>query len=241
MSARVSHGELEVVDEGQDPLHHYTRLFCRFLQLMFAGFEKGHNRWTPDELSTEITITDQATIGREVVERRPTIILSRGPAAASNISIDQFFSQELTGTRRVHTDLISSSMTYNVLSKEGLEAQRIAWQCARFTRAYKRTLMKFGLHRVGEDIQIGAESPPGALISPDSDNEVTMVSVVVPFYFQDFWAVEPLDKNLLKQVGVALTSQTSQAGTLSPPSMNGQPIRNAIRVPMDQGVRVKIK
>lgn len=234
MGDRVDRGGLLFQSEGEDPLFYYTRVFCRFLQVVFSGFDRGYYRWTPDELSTEITITDQAPIGREVVEARPSIVLSRGPASTSNIAIDQLQSTTLGGDRRVHTDLISSTMTYNVMSKEGLEAQRIAWQCARFTRAYKRSLTRAGLHRVGEDIQIGSESPPGALVSPESDNEVTLVSVSVPFYFQDFWAVEPVDKNLLTQVGVTITSPTgSSQPDIRPPSVNGRPLDVAVRIRMD--------
>lgn len=234
MSSRVDRGGLGTQSAGEDPLFYYTRVFCRFLQTVFSQFDRGYYRWVPDELNTEITITDQATIGRESVETRPCIILSRGPASTSNIAIDQLQTNLLTGDRRVHTDLISSTMTYNVMSKEGLEAQRLAWQCARFTRAYKRTLTKMGMHRVGEDIQIGAESPPGALIAPESDNEVTLVPVSVPFYFQDFWAVEPVDKNLLTRVGVTITSSTGgTTPVLRQPSVDGRPLDVAVRTRMD--------
>jgi len=130
-----------------------------------------------------------------------------------------------TGTRRF-TDLVASTMTYNCLSREGLEAQRIAWIAMMATRRLKRALMSAGLHRVGEEIQVSAESPPGAIVSSDSEPEIVMVSVTVPFYFQDFWSIGPGDKKLLKNIDLALTSTARYpapgAVVIREPGMNGK-------------------
>jgi hypothetical protein len=243
MSESVPNGVPQPQGVGEDPLTHYTRIFVRFLQVLFQTFEKGAYRWDLDERSSDIIISDQATIKKEVVEKRPAILVSRGPLSLTNIAMDQFagpirqkdpqtgrmvfktnFDRE-SGNRR-HTDLSSCTMTYNCLSKEGLEAQRIAWICGYFTRALKRTLMKAGMHRVGEEVQFGSESAPGSIVQPDS-NEIVMVSVSVPFYFQDSWSVEPVDKLLLKHVEVALRSNSDEAPQSVPingPSIYGQPL-----------------
>jgi len=225
---------------GEDPLTHYTRIFIRFLQVVFQGFEKGAYRWDPDDKNSDIIISDQATIKKDEVEKRPAILVVRGPLALTNIAMDQFagpilqrdsqgkefFKPNLdpqTGARR-HTDLSSCTMTYNCLSREGIEAQRLAWICGYFTRTLKRTLMKTGMHRVGEEVQFGSESAPGTLVSPDS-NEIVLVSVSVPFYFQDSWSVEPVDKLLLKDVEVALRSVSSPAPEvvrIREPGINGR-------------------
>lgn len=217
----ISQGMPQARGFGEDPLTEFSRLFVRFLQLVFETFPKGSYRWNKDEKLTDLIISDQATIGREVVERRPAIIVSRGAASFANVSMDQFagplLDEQKDGTikftpnedpskgSRRYTDLISSTMTYNCLSREGLEAQRIAWIAAYATRTLKRALLKAGLHRVGEDLAIGAESSPGSIVQPDS-NEIIMVSVNVPFYFQDTWTNSPLDKTLLTKVSLALSS-----------------------------------
>ena len=230
MSERVSQGVPQPQGVGEDPLLHYTRLFCRFLQVLFSSFEKGAYHWDLDELNTDIIISDQATIAREVVEKRPAIIISRGPLAFTNVAIDQFAGPLLgknpdgsqnftpnwdvsTGAIR-HTDLCSSVMTYNCLSREGLEAQRIAWTAGYFTRTLKRILVKAGCHRVGEEVQFGSESAPGSIVQPDS-NEIVMVSVSVPFYFQDTYTVSPQDKLLLKHVDLALGLEVASIAAVS--------------------------
>jgi hypothetical protein len=44
--------------------------------------------------------------------------------------------------------------------------------------------MKLGFHKVGQQIQLMAPSPPGALISGDTEAEIVNVPVIVPFHFQ---------------------------------------------------------
>lgn len=257
MSQRVSSGMPQPQGAGEDPLLHYTRLFARFLQLSFGTFEKGAYHWSQDEQATDITITDQSTVSKEVVQQRPAIVLMRGPASFGNIAMDQFAgpgplpkdpTQDMahpnvdwdTGTVR-YTDLVASTMTYHCLSKEGLEAQRIAWIAMMATRRLKRSLMNAGLHRVGEEIQVGSESSPGSIVSPEADNEITLVSVTVPFYFQDFWSVGPEDKKLLKHIDLALTSSVKYpapgAVTIRQPGMNGKVLTYSKTLSLVQRVR----
>lgn len=241
MSERVLHGQNPVQGAGEDPLYHFTRVFASFLQQCFAGFEKGHNRWTEDELSSEIIITAEAPVEKETVEKRPAIVLAMGPSGSANIAIDQLLRKDdITTARRLHTDLVSSTMSVNCISSDPLFARRIAWQSHRFIRAFKRSLMRSGMHRVGEEMQIGSPSPPGALVAPEVTNEVSLVTLSVPFYFQDWWAVEPVDKNLLKRVDFALTSELNYpaGGSINPPAMNGKPLKYTERRSLDSSLRV---
>lgn len=241
MSERVSQGVPQPQGFGEDPLTQFSRLFVKFLQVVFASFEKGAYRWDKDEKNSDITISDQATINKEVVEKRPAIIVSRGPAAFANVALDQFAgplmvkqpdgtfnftpNDDPTNGAKRHTDLISASMTYNCLSSEGIEAQRIAWISMYATRVLKKFLLSAGLHRVGEEIQVGAESPPGAIISGDA-NEIILVAVQVPFYFQDTWTKTPLNKTLLTKVAMALSSEVGWpapgAKVIKEPGINGK-------------------
>lgn len=209
---------------SEDALTHYLRRFTRFLQVVFATFEDGSYRWCPDDKKTNIIIQGEGTVNKEVVEKRPAIIVSRGPMQWGNLTMDQFSGPLLgrdpitgqrtfvpnlnpyTGSKR-YTDLNSSTITYNVLSREGLEAQRIAGICAYATRTLKKPLMRTGIHRVGEDITIGPESAPGSIVQPDT-TEIVAVAVQVPFYFQVTYTISPKDKLLLKQVDMALNSDT---------------------------------
>jgi hypothetical protein len=227
--AKVSTGVPQPQGIGEDPLFHYTKLFVRFLQVVFHTFEKGAYRWEPDLELTDIVISDQGMIGNPVVEKRPAIICMRGPAMWSNVSMDQFKSFDFqTGTRH-HTDLIASSMIYDCVAKEGLEAQRIAWIAAYATRTLKRNLMKAGLHRVGENVDIGQESDAGSILG-DSGKELQLVPVSVPFFFQDSYSIGPVDNLLLKDLNLRLTSEANSLAAdeqpaLRPPAIGGRVLK----------------
>lgn len=251
---RVQTGEVLPQGLGEDPLAQYTRIFVRFLQLVFASFEKGSFQWSEDHLNSDIIIMGESTSAWGAAEKRPAIIVSRGPVAFTNIAIDQFAGPLLdpktgrivvnldpsSGSRR-HTDLLSSSMTYNCLAREGMEAQRIAWTAAYATRAMKRSLMRAGVHRVGEDLQVGSESAPGSVAPPDA-KEMVLVSVSVPFYFQQTWSTEPIDKTLLTKVSMALRSEagvSEQGPVLKGPGINGNPFQEFKTTSLTQDVVIK--
>jgi hypothetical protein len=237
-NSRAQTGTVQPQGIGEDPMTHYTRVFIKFLQLAFASFEKGSYKWTPDPKTTDIIITDQGGVGREVVEKRPAIIVQRGGMQATNVAMDQFAGptfDSATGAYktnlniatgfRSHTDLYAGGMTFNCLSSNGIEAQRLAWICHWAVRTLKRTLMKVkGIHRVGEDISVGPETPPGSYISGDP-GEIVAVQVMIPFLFQVSWTVEPLDKTLLTHIDIELRSEVRSAASWKPPSYNGQPLQ----------------
>lgn len=243
---------------AEDPLTNFSRLFVKFLQVIFSSFEKGQYKWEPDDKLTDISITDQATINREVIERRPALIVSRGPASFSNVSLNQFAGPRVyysdpttvskvvlnknpqTGTKRF-TDLISAVVDINCLSREGLEAQRLAWITGNSIRVFKAYLLKAGLHRVGEDVSFGAESPPGSIVS-SAPNEIVMVTVSAPFFFQYSWSTSPLQKNLLNEITIGLKSIVDApapgATILNPPAINGKPIQYSQVLSLDSTVSV---
>lgn len=228
----------------QDPLRHYTRVFVKFLQLLFNTWDRGGGvpRWTDDPNTTEILITDQGQIGREVVEQRPAILVKRGTVQTGNVAIGQFAGMGPPSTGRVdYSDLMASSMQYRCIAKEGLEAQNIAYIAYMETRRFKKTLMRAGhIHRVAEDMTIGEETDPGSLVQPEGENELSMVPVYVPFYFRDSWSVEPLDKLLLKELDLVVTSQAEVLGPrLKPPMMNGEVLK--VEKVFSLNSRVKVK
>lgn len=246
MSERVVQGPAQPQGPTEDPILWTTRLFVRFAQVVFGTFDKGNYHWDQDLAATEIVISDQATVNRDVVQKRPAIVTQRGQMNFMNVTLDQFKSFDPKTGQRTHTDLASSVMTFNCLSKEGLEAQRIAWALAYAIRTLKRSLMQAGLHRVGEDVAVGPESPPGSIIQGEADNEIVLVSVSVPYYFQWTWTVEPVNKVLLKEIDLALTSglddqNLAGSASISAPTINGKPIPIGQTISLTERVKATSK
>jgi len=239
--AKLSTGVPQPQGFGEDPLFYFTKIFVRFLQVVFATFEKGSYQWQSDLELTDIIISDQGVVGSDVIEKHPSIVCMRGPANWANVSMDQFKGFDFETGARWHTDLVSASMLYNCLAKEGLEAQRIAWIAGYATRVLKRNLLRAGLHRVGEDISYGSEQDADSLM-PDAVKDLKVVQVTVPFFFQDTYSIAPVDNLLLKDLDLRLTSQVSSPlpdRSLRPPALRGRVLQYEKAISLTQRVLAK--
>lgn len=234
----MSSGLVEPQGLGEEPLYHMTRLYLLFIQGLFKGFPTGSYHWSDDEKLSEIAITDQAPIPRERIEQRPVIVAMRGPAQFANLTLDQMRKVDMRTGAKERTDLVACTMTLNCIAKMGPEAQRIAWIVMRHIRALKVILQRAGLHKVGDEVSMGPESPPGAMVSGESDPEWVMVTVHSPFFFQwndiDTPANAPLFQSIemhmqTASLPFAATTQGHQElMALSRPTIRGRAIQQAV-------------
>jgi len=245
----VQHGP--VLDQGlpEDPLFYFERVFCRFFQSVFSKNAPGCYKWFEDEEQTEIIIRSVHHVNAESVERRPAVLVKRGGLSFGNLSFNQFLKQGNqdgeTVDKKVYSDLNSSSIVLRCLASAETEAGRIAWHCAQAIRRLKAPLQRAAkIHRIGEDIQIAEPSEPGMLIQPESSNEITMISVFIPFFYQDSWSTEPIDKLLLKELQIDLTSELNYPAPgaeviFKGPQWYGRPLAFTERRSLTQRVKVK--
>lgn len=235
---------------AEEPLMYATRLYLVFLQGLFRQFPEGSYRWAEDERLTEIMISDQSPFPRDRIQQRPAIITLRGPARFANLSLDNMQALDRqTGMKR-RSDLVACTMSLNCLAKNGLEAQRIAWIVFTNIRRFKTLLQQHGLHKIGDDMNIGPESDPGSLVQPEADSEVVMVTVQSPFFLQWTEEVTP-NANLLDAIQTHMHARVSppyttklreKDATLRPPTIRGRPISpNTIKIKdpaIDQDMKV---
>jgi hypothetical protein len=95
----------------------------------------------------------------------------------------------MTSGERTHTDLLTGSFSINCVSRNGLEAERLALLVAKAIRIYRRHLQRAGFFHIGHLVQVGTESPAGSLVSGDSDEDFVVVPVTLPVYYQTSWKV----------------------------------------------------
>ena len=175
-------------------------ILLRFLQDLFFQappgtgsyhFQPGQEIGSTDSERTEIVLADGGSVNTDSVEKRPVIIISRGPFAYGNTSLDQLLSKPgVSSANRVHTDLLSGSFVFNCVSRSGLEAEEIALIVAKALRYYRRELQKAGFFHIGTLVQVGSETPAGTLVSGDSDEDFINVPVSFPVYYQESWTVQ---------------------------------------------------
>lgn len=232
MNDQVASGLVEPQGLGEEPLYFCTRIFLTFLQGLFEQMPTGSYRWSEDEKLSEIAITDQVPIPRERVDQKPQLVTMRGPAQFANLSLDQLRSLNPRTGEKERTDLVSCTMTINAIARNGIECQRLAWTAARYLRTFKTMIQRHGLHKIGDEISIGPESPPGAFVS-EPDPEFVMISVYAPFHFQWTETVRPLDAPLLRSMEARIsTAMLPAAATTTEGSIEA---RVAFRTPSIRG------
>lgn len=150
------------------------------------------------EQVTEIIITDAMSVNTDTLEKRPCLVLSRGPFAYNNASMDNLLALDGFTGKETHTDLLAGSFTINCISREGLEAERLAVIVARAIRYYRNLLQKAGFFHIGTLVQVGSESPPGSLVSGGSEEDFVNVPVSLPVYYQESWTNTPVAETLNK-------------------------------------------
>lgn len=189
---------------ADDPMLQLTRIFVYFLQNLFRECPEGQGmKWSPVEENSEIIISDQKPL-LDAVEKKPHIICVLGASQWGRLGLDQMQRQNMDTGERTHTDLMSMSVTYVCMAKEGLHARRIAWFSSYFTNVYRRVIIKGGrLHDVGTNHSISLESSPADFVGPSSTEKMASVHVTVPFYWQPQWIIrDPAE--VFRQVGIEL-------------------------------------
>lgn len=223
----------------------YTRVFCRFLQVMFSINDPGQYKWLDDEQNTEIFIGDVDALDREVLEKRPAILVKRGAFKLGTLSFNQFMGRDPNNPAiKRFADLNAGMVTFRCIAKRDTEASRIAWNAVMALRRTKAALQRAArIHRVAEDIDITEPTEPGALIMPESKNETSLVSVFVPFFYRDAWSTQPADKLLLKRIDIALTSELNYpapgaTAVIRGPGWNGQELEFTKKISLTTRVSV---
>lgn len=171
-----------------------TRAWLMFLQGLFKSRPEGHYKWDTNFDETEIIITDREPTDTDNKSTRPIISTSRGPAMWSSTSLNQQIQPSFGSERTVYSDLIGCSMTINVVAREGLEAQNLAYTIFRMIPVFKPSIMRLGrMHAIGNNITLTQETSMGSIVPGSSTPEWKMVQLIVPFYVQDIFSSEEKD------------------------------------------------
>lgn len=204
------------VDLVEDPTEYIYQVFTYFLQGWF-----GHDNYVgtgmhwlgspsgdivSDE-TTEMVITAKRPNSQET-ENTPHVVLIQGASQWAGLSIDQRQRIEASDGRTTHTDLVSSTISFHCMAKDGALASRIASHIAFAIVALRKVIMRGGgLFDVRPTPQISGETSPGALEPATEDTDLVSVVVVVPFYWQPQWRITN-QAPMLRNMRMTLQSRT---------------------------------
>lgn len=164
------------------PLNDYNleikRVFLSFAQQLFEQDPK--YTWNVDPSQTKINIFDKYAVDLKIIESKRSIVLSRGVYGWQYTSIGQLKeAPPMTPDRKVYSDLISGSITFNCIARQGIVAEHLAHKLFVALTAYKDQFRKNGIHRIS-NVTLGEEN----ILKSDSNIEVTAIPVYVQFQTQ---------------------------------------------------------
>ena len=156
----------------------------------FFAMEKnvgGDLLFNRDLAQSRILIADKYTINMEDVEKKPSIVVIRGAQSWGRRGIDQFQGWSGPNVGSKHTDLIQGSFNCTCMSRQGLEAEKIAFTVFGFFSFFKKVLRDIikGMHDI-QGIVLGEE----LVARTDSEVDISVVPVSVSLLFQWSWLVE---------------------------------------------------
>lgn len=182
------------------PLEALRNLFVGFMQGLFEAAPVGSYHWDSDPQITEIVIQDEAPVKEEMMQKRPLIVLTRGPIQFYSFGMDDLQGYEASTGRKTKSILVPGTMTVNCLSRVSLEAENLAWIVGEHIWLLRDLLIKQGMFDTGRQIQIGSPSPPGSIIADDAGDDWVNVAVSVPFQFVRTSSFTPLGKEIVKNI-----------------------------------------
>lgn len=148
---------------------------------------KGGNEylWDKDPKTSRIFIADSNVQNMETVEQKTSIIISRGNISWQGNTPDSHLNSDFFSGSKDYKDILSTDMSINCFSREGLEAEFLAslvFQLLRICRPKIRLL--YDLHRV-DVLGMSGES----IVQADSRQELSSVSVFCRLTWTEEWTV----------------------------------------------------
>lgn len=153
--------------------------------------------WNFDHTITKIMITDQYPENLEANEKRPWIMVARGPIQWAKISNDQFLSYNLRNGSRFYTDLLTTGFKINCFSRNGLEAEFLATIVFQSIQFFAQRLRGESHIFDVSSVSIGQED----IVKNDSKIDLTVVPVNIAMTIQDKWKVQQ-DGTIVNSIGL---------------------------------------
>lgn len=149
------------------------KIFLSFAQGYFAQAFSPF-LWNVDPKRTKIFIGDRNIAAPAVIEKLPSIILSRGTMSYAQTSIDQRqFVDTASGpfSAKQRTDLVRGSITFNCSSSNAIEAEEIANIIFLNIVGFKDEFRERGIHQIlgtsiGEEQVVRGDVVPRLVVVP---------------------------------------------------------------------------
>jgi hypothetical protein len=200
-------GAIPVGNFRYNPMETVRMLYVAFTKGLFSFAPKGSYHWSSEE-DSELYIADESTIDANIVGMRPAISFTRSAVKFYSIGIDDMLGYDFRTGRKIKSVLIPGVMSINCCSSNDLESERIAFILAENIWLLREMLIgsdKF--FEIGRQPQISAPTKAGSLVVNDQGRGWYCTTVSSPFQFYRTSAVTPLNKHILTNIQLYLSTR----------------------------------
>lgn len=190
----------------ESPIEWLRSSYVQFLQLLFGALpDSSSYKWTPDPETSRIHIQDEGAVHAEVLHKRPAITLTRTPMALQSTFIGDFVTHDFQTGQEVKEVVLTGSIFINVVSKNDLEVERLAWWVAEHLWALQGVMKSNGgIFDTGRNNRISAVSPAGSIVAGDDGTEMLLVSVDTSVQYMRRTAITPTDAPILRSLKLSM-------------------------------------
>jgi len=168
-----------------DAWQEVTRVWTVWLRGLFSVQQQGSFRWLPDDDTSEIYIAGQEP--EDAGNKRPRILVSRGPVGYAGTSINQTVGRSTANQSFIFSDLEASNIVITSAASLGAEAQFIARYIFRMVGPFRPILTRQAkLHSIlTNNMSLSSEQDLSSLHPGSPVPNFRAVQVVVPVYLQE--------------------------------------------------------
>lgn len=185
------------------------QVFLSFAQAYYATVDQTFT-WDIDPRKTKIFIGDKYAVNPAIVERMPSIILSRGTLTWAQTSINQLLAQDspiAADTNKFRTDLVRANVTLTCTSRNGVEAEAIANTLFVNLVGFKDQLRVRGIHQIlgismGDAIPVRGDVESRLMAVPINILFTVQTSMVTTNDYYDIQVFTDLQFTPLTQAGI---------------------------------------
>lgn len=174
------------------------RTTIEFLQIVFSTLPENSFKYSDDDNKTEIQISDQHATDLEAYHTRPAIVGVRGPLSCQNLGLggNSFENQNRQTGGQTFNDLLTGSMAFSCISREGTEAENLAHLVFNSFKYFKPELAKYGFFTI-KSLNVGGES---LIVQEGTHDDLYVVPVYITAQIQDRWSMDPTTAKKLRRI-----------------------------------------
>ena len=170
-----------------------------FLKCVFEMQPVGHYKFNEDLEYTELVISDQMTFNQDVVDKRPALIVRRGPIQFSHVSgIDRTMERDklLLTDKKTKIDILRGSVSIECYgNSQSLQSEELADMVFQMFNMFDVALRQVGFMQIGAS-SMGQEQP----VKVSSKVNYIVTPVLVNYSVQRKWTTEGTNYRRLREI-----------------------------------------